>query len=105
MKDHFIIGFALGLLGAGPLTWFCVKDITSRMDILYPTRTCFADVRKYKGPGHAMQGILTDRVGHSYQHAWIENNGQVISWGILHEKRVEFTMATTDYYQTFGRGQ
>lgn len=103
MRQNFILGFAIGLLGALPLTHFCIKNITSKMDILYPTKTCFEDAMHYKGPGHIVRDTLTDPVGYSYDHAWIENNGQVISWGILHGKRAQFTMAANDYYQAFGR--
>lgn len=103
MKHSFVLGLALGLLGALPLTHFCVQTITSKMDILYPTGHCFEDTEHYKGPGHIVMDTLTDPSGYSYDHAWIENNGQVISWGVLHGKRAQFTMAASDYYQVFGR--
>lgn len=93
-----IIGIVLAVL---LLTFICVKVLLAKVDILYPTHTCHADARIYleTHPGRKRVGWCQDSVGETYLHAWVEDNGKAISWGVLHGEKVEFTMPIHEFYE------
>ncbi len=96
--------FLAGIVLSIPLTRLWVQDTLSRMEIFYPTQTCHTDVKAYLKTHHehgivVASGTCMDREGYVYQHIWIEYQGNVISWGLLHDKRAEFRMPIQDYYE------
>lgn len=102
LKDKYG-AFLLGVMICIPMTWIWVHDSLSRLEIFYPTQTCHTDVKHYLEAHHepgirVASGICKDRVGYVYKHTWIEEGGNVISWGILHDKRAQFVMPREDFY-------